>query len=132
MREIKFRAWDKLSCKIREVAAINWVEGIVMLWKVTGSVRSTYYTELEDGVELMQYTGLKDKNGKEIYEGDILRFQFSEWCISPVYWTKERGWTVHGNITAWEYSIGSDFSKSNLEVIGNIYENPELLKEAQI
>ena len=122
-REIKFRAWEPEH---------KFMIPVVYLFshKLDGCLNYYNYGAKNPELPLMQYTGLKDKNGKEIYEGDILRFQFSEWCISPVYWTKERGWTVHGNITAWEYSIGSDFSKSNLEVIGNIYENPELLEKS--
>lgn len=72
---------------------------------------------------LMQFTGLKDKNGKEIYEGDIFQDEEDGSC-EFVEWDNEfGGWSTQ----AW-YSVG-EFAQAaeRLEVIGNIYENPELL-----
>lgn len=73
--------------------------------------------------ELMQYTGLKDKNGKEIYEGDIIAF--------PTYKTVIEWSDKHAAYKPWcEYMEGHDNIEEGepIEVIGNIYENPELLK----
>ena len=77
----------------------------------------------------MQFTGLKDKNGKEIYEGDIVKTNetFSKNIIKKVEWIiKISGWNIHPE------HIGKKPTEkmhcSHLEVIGNIYENPELLK----
>ena len=71
----------------------------------------------------MQYTGLKDKNGKEIYEGDLLKQKiivkwnekFASWCLY------REGWMF----THW---FGESCNPEECEIIGNIYENPELLK----
>src|SRR5690554_736873 len=81
-------------------------------------------------VELMEFTGLKDKNGKEIYEGDIVRFHYKTgvYKIGIVVWNDLFG--------SWDIDC-SDFVsykslkqyKSVSEVIGNIYENPELLED---
>jgi uncharacterized phage protein (TIGR01671 family) len=86
----------------------------------------------EEDFILMQFTGLKDKNGKEIYEGDILRtitydktYEVSFYIGSFVLIDKDPGFT-----TIKKSPIGCYQTDIILEVIGNIYENPELLKEA--
>lgn len=110
-REIKFRAWVASENKIFDFDLIN---------ALTGDIYLTDYDNI------MQYTGLKDKNGKEIYEGD--------WCRAE-YRTREGIITVQGNIVFDEFMWCVDCKNDifsinrlhNFEVIGNIYENPELL-----
>jgi uncharacterized phage protein (TIGR01671 family) len=115
MREIKFRAWDKTNKKMvyGNIGFIQYENDFTV-----GAFDSFGYPIQNKNVELMQYTGLKDKNGKEIYEGDIVRWFFMEERVSPIEYHKwffqPKGW---GNI---------DLSET--EVIGNIYENPELLE----
>jgi len=127
-REFKFRAWDKEEKKMlynmeRAIA----LDGSIYIeaddWWCKFCDDKGYYNG--EDVEIMQYTGIKDSKGIKIYEGDIVRFQFSQWYESPVYWTDDRGWTVH-SIKVWEYNLASHIS--TCEVIGNIYENPELLE----
>lgn len=108
MREIKFRAWDKEK---REMILLE---------------PNTSYSDFKN-FELSQYTGLKDKNGKEIYEGDIFT---DDDCSKKRFIFEYNGL----NLTVREvgYRIGSLFITDDmikLEVIGNIYENPELLEE---
>ena len=80
-----------------------------------------------DKCELMQYIGLKDKNGKEIYEGDILKIEtdiigevvFKDGCFV----NNSSGWGLHTYL-----SMPTPYKIPEIEIIGNIYENPELLK----
>ncbi len=116
MREIKFRAWDK--------ATGNWLEAITYTLHTSGRLLIT-----PRNVELMQYTGLHDKNGKEIYEGDFLRVDWRDsrypvHTIGPVTWdVREARWIVGEGGTA------QDDAGHYMEVIGNMYEDPELLKD---
>lgn len=173
-REIKFRAWDKMGKRMTTGLYLDF-QGRIGIW-------NHEETEIEFGtirhVDLMQYTGLKDKNGKEIYEGDIVksvekRYK-SDWpeykpileheaevrhsvCFEDGSFlfrhdTRVEAWyawhpTIWGNeYHRYEYSndrisVEAEFSHrdfgkrdfvryESFEVIGNIYENPELM-EAQ-
>jgi uncharacterized phage protein (TIGR01671 family) len=107
MREIKFRAWDKITRK--------WIfEGLTI-----NQIASLSYYEFENkDVEFMQFTGLKDKNGKEIYEGYIINVNGENICI-----TFEDGcFGVYGKDNSCAL-----FELDEFNIIGNIYENPELL-----
>lgn len=131
-RVIKFRAWDKKASKMRVVWDIGW-KG----WDHPDEVLNYVKVEdngtndlLENEVELMQFTGLHDKNGKEIYEGDYVG---GIWDGYIAYCDKQKSLQLffsfgcagcEGDVH-W-YDLIEDDGK--LEVIGNIYENPELLK----
>ncbi len=85
-----------------------------------------------DDKKLIQCTGLKDKNGKLIYEGDIINI----WCknftknqISEVKFCKERAAFTFDYITDFERIVPCTMDKTEIEVIGSIYENPELLEQ---
>ncbi|MGA5692882.1 YopX family protein [Cytobacillus pseudoceanisediminis] len=85
--------------------------------------------------EIMQYTGLKDKNGKEIYEGDILKitcnFYFRKGIeIDKVVWWEKGGWLCN-DWTLSELIDNHEEGEQEFEVIGNIYENPSLLEAAE-
>ena len=132
MREIKFRAWDKIH---KEMSTWSSLYDNPNLWEYILSHNEQFENWIGD-IVLMQYTGLKDKNGTEIYEGDILLFNNShngmnkKWkCV-----VKYRGGSfvceypvdgVYNHFDSW------NVPKVTWEVIGNIYENPELLEEKQ-
>ena len=133
MREIKFRAWDKRKHEMI----------------MRPQIPAPCMTESDLWI-LMQYTGLKDKNGKEVYEGDILKYTRKKWycpdhpehdkdlketCL--VYWDDEK----YGFCNDARDETGRIYASGHLgfedrraesviiEIIGNIYENPELLEK---
>ena len=122
MREIKFRAWLKEEKKMVNVETL--FIGINRLCFGNSKTEDLFFRDFEE-VELMQYTGVKDKNGKEIYEGDITICKYGPQIAMEVKWVDE-GFRTLGKYDGDNY-VG--FVKNNEEVIGNIYENKNLLEE---
>ena len=123
MREIKFRVWDKESKEMLSDVSL-WNDDFT-------SYLNEHIEYLQDKCELMQYTGLKDKNGIEIYEGDILEFITfgfdSERFITYIEFINASFRLKNGRSLFYFGQI--DVSKlDDGRVIGNIYENPELLE----
>ena len=98
--------------------------GINRLCFGNSKTEDLFFRDFEE-VELMQYTGVKDKNGKEIYEGDITICKYGPQIAMEVKWVDE-GFRTLGKYDGDNY-VG--FVKNNEEVIGNIYENKNLLEE---
>ena len=125
-REIKFRAWDKRRSQMSEVFGLQWdARGVAV--DVLDD-RDSDNWERSGDFELMQYTGLKDKNGREIYEGDVVTLN-SEMRHAAVVKFEDGAFKVV-NRNVFEDLYGS-YSSPRAEVIGNIYENPDLLKEVR-
>ena len=123
MREIKFRAWLKDRKAIFEVVLINYVtKKVTYLLERVGHLLSIR-DEKFNNIELMQYTGLKDMREKEIYEGDILFESFGEEYFKVVF--EDGSFRVETE----EYSLPLKEYAHICEVVGNIYENPELINE---
>ncbi|MFR2887928.1 MAG: YopX family protein [Clostridium butyricum] len=125
MKEIKFRAWSKEEGMIN-VARLDIADGSLYKRLITGKAYD-YWND----VILMQYTGLKDKNGTEIYEGDIVKYT-SE-LENGIFEVKYGCCRFYGLwIEATFMDITTDLfylgCSNELEVIGNIYKNPELLE----
>ena len=137
MREIKFRLYDNIS-KSMKYQLSN--ENTTLFWRL--------FETLPKCSHPMQYTGLKDKNGKEIYEGDVLQFSDKlEWYKGEVFKHSIRGKPVHEEIEnnhikypyerrvieipeCYEWMLSEEIQRY-WEVIGNIHENPELLKHKE-
>lgn len=121
MREIKFRAWDKKN-KQWEYPDYITMDGEPMWFdREDGTIEDYSFTD----IVLMQYTGLKDKNEKEIYEGDILQNGKEKFTIE-----NELGNNCGECFDVWGWDMPADENAISLwwEVIGNIYENPNLVK----
>lgn len=137
MREIKFRAYIKrdynkeLVGKILEVSSLHLKKNKVIIgYSISKSNYGNKSFNYKD-IELMQYTGLKDKNRKEIYEGDVVKvFTNKEWRIGIIIY-EHSGFTIDVTNNK-ELKYGRTSIIENLtEVIGNIYENPELLEKEE-
>lgn len=118
MREIKFRAWDKENNQwVNQNAVLpNWSD--TPYFNVACIVGDeTLELRSDENFIWCEYTGLKDKNGKEVFEGDIVRFKlFNE--ATPCYWEVKIP-----NI----YLAMKNEENHQIEVIGNLYQHPELL-----
>ena len=126
MREIKFRAWLKEERKMVNVETL--FIGINRLCFGNSKTEDLFFRDFEE-VELMQYTGLKDKNGKEIYEGDILFFR-DENMKYVVVWQDTAFMTKSIEIRKYsEKMCWLDDTEICCEIVGNIYENKKLLEE---
>ena len=134
MREIKFRAWLKEDKKMENVKTMDFTDKTIRCLKKNEFINAYLLRRVSfDDVELMQYTGVKDKNDKEIYEGDIIKYKFPYNIrlkhISPVKFLEtEASFGIkdrYGN----EIPLYTISANNYFEVIGNIYENKNLLEE---
>lgn len=145
MRGIKFRAWQKYHKKMVEVTSISFddtgeIDGVTTFVENQAPQRINYKDGLLGGfflkdergmvLELMQYTGLVDKYGTEIYEGDILYFEPFETHSNDRIVEYIDG-AYHGKLIRNGYSELLAECVYETKVIGNIYSNPELLEVAE-
>ena len=126
MNNLKFRAWDKTAKKMSKVTAIDFsTKPFRVFYKAYGN--ENYFNQ--DAI-LMQSTGLKDKNGKEIFEGDIVRYLDGEYSFVGV--VENSAFGIYAKNKYDNYGF-EDFADENTKeadvvVIGNIYENKELIE----
>lgn len=133
-REIKFRAYDKEDERMTYFDDEDYLYHCPFILRLEQVFKKDInyddyenfeYKDVTDKIELMQYTGLHDKNGKEIYEGDILKSIrwnniFLVKYTGTAFYLCRKGNNGFNKITTWNNAEKS-------EVIGNIYDNPELL-----
>ncbi|EOZ5958322.1 YopX family protein [Enterococcus faecalis] len=127
----KFRAWDKRENTMRDVAVLHFTKGgkvnSIEYWKTPSELKSYHVRNLV----LMQSTGLKDKNGVEIFEGDVLYYIPFESHINDSIVVFEKGsfctkMLRNGKLTSVRFIDSEEY-----EVIGNVWDNPELLEESE-
>lgn len=123
MRELKFRTWDLLAEEM-----IGWEH-----W----NKENAFYFLNSNGssVFTMQYTGLTDRNGKEIYEGDIVKIthEYGEYEVYRIEYQAQDDYPAFDtvpNINCDSNGLSHAMAVCEIEIIGNIYEHPQLLKEA--
>ena len=130
MREIKFRAWLKEEKKMVNVETIDFTDKSIQYLEKNEFINAYLSRRMIFGdVELMQYTGLKDKNDKEIYEGDILFFRDENMKYVAVW--QDTAFIIK-SIEIRKYSekmCWLDDTEICCEIVGNIYENKKLLEE---
>jgi uncharacterized phage protein (TIGR01671 family) len=151
MRDIKFRVWDKEYEKMTYFDDEDYEYKPPFVFRLDQVLKkdSNYddyedfeYNDVTDSVEVMQYTGLKDKNGKEIYEGDIIEFSydmfvgnFDTFVAKGKVVFKEGAFYVeifeNERTTKDEAYLLYSINLDTIEIIGNIYDNPELLEKGE-
>jgi len=157
MRDIKFRAWHKKLGQMLTVYVLNWTTKAGLNGELEYEATSKgYYGENEqvlfspDEVELLQFIGLKDKNAREIYEGDVLALEDTDsdevnvgigyvtvrqdpcTTFAAVEYDINRaayGFVIYGYTEGYDKGFNpiSDYDMTLFEIVGNIYQNPELL-----
>lgn len=123
----KFRAWDTTNKEMfKDTFAITESGQVVVVDQSSVFVSPDYV--FVDNLVIMQSTGLKDKNGKEVFVGDIIKC--TRGCLHEVYIEKEYGGTYCGGMPAvYLKDLREGYAwTEHEEIIGNIYENPELLE----
>ena len=136
----RFRAWHKTWEEMGWIACIRY--------KKSGEIaRLSFRRNIYDGniygglvnideIELMQSTGLKDKNGKEIFEGDILAVKTDDGTLNVyVFWDEEHALFMFESKQYNEKEALAELLEDNsypFEILGNIYENPELLEDKEV
>ena len=137
MRELKFRVWSEEDREYRTDC------DVFKLFHGKTGCPATIYSDEDDRFDIEQYTGLKDKNGKEIYDGDIVNVigigiaqvidsLTGEWML---YYKREPDEIKNGFVCVVPKNKPSGLWKANttsyIEVVGNIHENAELLEEEE-
>nr|DAF66680.1 MAG TPA: YopX protein [Caudoviricetes sp.] len=119
-RKIKFRIWDKEGNRMIDGDSFTFEEYIPINYMFNDSNRFIF----------MQYTGLKDKNDKKVYEGDIVRIDYGDGLLMGIMEFYDFAWCIKSKYKNYKNLYYPIFCEDIdlIEVLGNIYENPELLE----
>lgn len=129
MNNLKFRAWDKRREDFRNDIFVDTNGNLHQFSKITGYGQAITYLDNKH-IVLMQSTGLKDKYGVEIFEGDIVQYSDGEYSFTGVVENSVFGIYVESKYDNYNFEDFSDENtrKSDVTIIGNIYENKGLLE----
>ena len=140
MIQIKFRGWDSENKKWRYGHFFETVEGIMRCYNIVENREVKFYCSPES---IGQFTGLKDKNEKEIYEGDIFLDKvneaygiviFENGCFGIQWYgvdgyLSESGWDENGEFGELDFEPLNSINIDNMKIAGNTYENPKQIKQ---
>ncbi len=127
MREMKFRAFLKSNQVMYDVLTLDIIDKKALIENAEKQLKG--YVKLQE-IELMQYTGLKDNIGKEIYEGDIISFGDNKAVVFYEHAKFKAKYRYYNNCYCYD-ALSDVLYFKKVEVIGNIYENKELIDEVQ-
>lgn len=130
MREIKFRAWDKKNKIMRLVITLFNKLHLDFCQYATGQSSDSIVNLYYDECEIMQFTGMKDKTGKEIYEGDIVNCEDGNHDLftGVIQWDKMGArFMIYDELNKEKFAFDYDTDSESTWLIGNIYENPNFL-----
>lgn len=130
MRILKYRAWIKDKHKMEKVSNITFLTNNSITISTDNLDSYDFYSYAE--YVLMEFTGIKDKTGKEVYEGDIVRFYDDydeEYIASVVFIDCSGAYGVEWDGFPTTFDDINEYYSEDIEVIGNIFEAPELLEK---
>ncbi len=121
MREIKFRAWNPDTKRM-----VYYLQSKGLTLPIIAKERELVLVANVDELEWLQYIGLRDKNNKEIYEGDLIKDSDSDFIGQVVFDTETLAFTTKFQSNELWGFVPRHGKDNHCEIIGNIYENPEL------
>ena len=126
--KLKFRAWHRELGRMMLIKNMWFQDDKVEELELNDTVMNDFITAYPDEIELMQSTGFKDKNGKEIFEGDIVKMSKDVYS-EPTYYEVVRHYGGAYRLESKQHGCELWLRHTDCEVVGNIYENPELLED---